>query len=62
MVLWLDNPLISSNIDIFTQNKHEYEVVLKNGGYKGKLVYRWVTQVVTSSHVFSPGSIPPWRG
>ena len=30
----------SSNIDIFSQNKHKYEMALKNRGYKAKLVYK----------------------
>ena len=30
----------SSNIDIFTQNKHDYEMSLKNSTYKAKLVYK----------------------
>ena len=29
-----------SNIDIFIQNKHEYEVALENIGYKAKLIYK----------------------
>ena len=29
-----------SNINSFTQNKHEYETALKNSGYKAKLVYK----------------------
>ena len=36
----------SSIINIFTQNKHEYNVVLNNSGYKAKLfinlgIYDW---------------------
>ena len=31
---------ISSKIDIFTQNKHDYEIALKNGGFKTNLVYK----------------------
>ena len=30
----------SSKINIFTQSKHNYELVLKNSGYKTKLVYK----------------------
>ena len=30
----------SFDIDIFTQNKHEYKMVLKNSGYMAKLVYK----------------------
>ena len=30
----------SSNCDIYTENKHEYEAALKNGGHKTKLVYK----------------------
>ena len=30
----------SSNMDIFNQNKHDYERALKNSGYKTKLIYK----------------------
>ena len=30
----------SSDINIFTQSKHDYELSLKNSGYKIKLVYK----------------------
>ena len=30
----------SSNIDIFTQNKNDWEIALKNGGYKTNLIYK----------------------
>ena len=30
----------SFNINIFTQNKHDYELALKNSGYKDKFVYK----------------------
>ena len=30
----------SSNVDIFTQNKQDYEIALKNSGYKEKLMYK----------------------
>ena len=35
----------SSHSDIFTKNKHEYEVALKNTGYKAKLVYKFSDEV-----------------
>ena len=30
----------SSNENIFTQNKQDYEIALKNSGYKEKLIYK----------------------
>ena len=29
----------SSNEDIFTQNMQDYDIALKNNGYKEKLIY-----------------------
>ena len=36
----------SSNSDIFTQNKHEYEAALKTSGHKTKLVYKSRGEIV----------------
>ena len=34
----------STNIDIFTQNKHDYEIALKNSGYKTIIVYKTMNE------------------
>ena len=35
-----------SNIDIFIQNKPNYETALKNSGYKTNLVYKTINECV----------------
>ena len=36
----------SSNIDMFTQNKHDYKISLQNCGYKAKLVFETMDETV----------------
>ena len=40
----------SSNINTFTQSKHDYEMVLKDSGYKSKLVYKPIDEAVDVHH------------
>ena len=34
----------SSDINIFTQSRHDYKLALKNSGYKTKLVYKTIDE------------------
>ena len=36
--------LSTNSFNIFTQNKHNYELALKNSGYKAKITYKTMAE------------------